>query len=47
MLAFADNRAFARRPVRDDARDKRKARIRQGYEKAMNKYPKIIANLAE
>jgi hypothetical protein len=47
MLAFADNGAFARRAARDDARDERKARIRQGYEKAMNKYPQIIANLAE
>lgn len=47
MLAFADNRAFARHAAHDSARDERKARIRQGYDKAMKKYPKIIANLAE
>lgn len=47
MLAYVDNRAVARRAVRDEDRQERSARIRKGYKKAMLKHPKIIANLAQ
>lgn len=47
MLAYAENRAVARRAVREEDRKQRSERIRQGYEKAMVKFPKIIANLAK
>lgn len=47
MLAYVDNRADARRDSRAEDRKARSARIREGYKKAMKKYPKIIANLAE
>lgn len=48
MLAYADNRAPARQPAREDnGRRARSERIRQGYLKAKAKHPKIIANLAQ
>lgn len=47
MLAYADNRAVARRAQANCDRKERSDRIRKGYENAMNRFPKIIANLAE